>query len=173
MNPQGLHAACKALRGEAVNWAHVVFLAIKDDLWAKRTRNLYVSFVPTYLQILMAPFLMGRKDLLSRPLEVVDTGPLDLKKQKTREGPSNKVRQKEKEVEGAEVNEDLDASLGNLLRQALEREKKLKEEVKTANERKRELIAKMRQGNQTKPEESARLMEENKHLQIQIQSANQ
>ena len=36
---------------------------------------------------------------------------------------------------GAEVDEDLDASLGNLLRQALEREKKLKEDVKRANER--------------------------------------
>ena len=37
----------------------------------------------------MAPFLMGRKDLLSRPLEAGDIGPLDSKKQKTGEGPSN------------------------------------------------------------------------------------
>ena len=124
-----------------------MFLAINDDLWAKRTRNLYVDSVPIYLQDLMAPFLMGRKDLLSRPLEAGDTRPLDSKKQKTGEGPSNEVRQKEKEVEGAEVDEDLDANLGNLLRQALEREKKLKEEVKRANEHERELMAKMRQGN--------------------------
>ena len=167
MSPHGLHAACKALKGEAITKAHVVFSAIKDDLWAKRTRNLYVSFVHIYLQVLMASFLMGRKDLLSRPLEVGDTRPLDLKKQKIGEGPSNEVRQiQEKEVEGAEVDEDLDASLGNLLRQALEREKKLKEDVKRANERERELIAKMRQGIETEPEKNARLMEENKHLQI-------
>ena len=109
-----------------------------------------------------------------RPLEAGDTGPLDSKKQKiVREGPSNEIRQKEKEVEGAEIDEDLDASLGNMLKQALEREKKLKEDVKRANERERGLIAKIRQGNQTKPEESARLMEENKHLHVQIQSANQ
>ena len=121
----------------------------------------------------MAPFLIGRKDLLSRPLEVGDTRPLDLKKQKTWEGPSNEVRQKEKEAEGTEVDEDLDTSLGNLLRQALEREKKLKEEVKRANEQEKEIIAKLKQGNQKEPKESARLMEENKHLQVQIQSANQ
>ena len=80
MSQQGLHAACKALRREAVNWIHVVFSAIKNNLWAKRTRNLYVSSIPIYLQVLMAPFLMGRKDLLSRPLEAGDIGPLDSKK---------------------------------------------------------------------------------------------
>ena len=92
MSAQELHAACKALRGEAVNWAYVVISAIKDDLWAKRTRNLYVSSVPIYLQVLMAFFLMERKDLLSRQLEAGDTRPLDLEKQKTGEGPSNEVR---------------------------------------------------------------------------------
>ena len=41
------------------------------------------------------------------------------------------------------------------------------------NEREKEAIAKPRQGNQKELEESARLMEENKHLQVQIQNANQ
>ena len=147
---------------------------MKDDLWAKRTINLYVSFVLIYLQILIASYLTRRKDLMSKPLENRDVGPMDPKKQKTSErpGPSNKAKEKEKEVEGAKVDADLDASLGNLLRQMLEREKKLKEDVKRATKQEMEAVAKLKQGNPKELEESKRLMEENKHLQIQIQSVN-
>ena len=56
---------CKVLRGEQENWAHVVFLAMK-------IRSIYTSSVPMYLQILIVPFLKGRKDLLSRSLETKD-----------------------------------------------------------------------------------------------------